>query len=117
MSISTTEISLNSTNSGMSGITATPSILRSANVLSGQQDASTFGLEAWRSELKTRINVATDEGNEFVDKFVPCNTTRPIIYHREGLASLFSTWTPESGKEKESYPILVRGCVETLSSV
>ncbi|KAI0692081.1 hypothetical protein C8T65DRAFT_745297 [Cerioporus squamosus] len=94
----------------MSGLNPTPIIIRSANVPTATQDTlQSFAEELWKSELKCRINIAQDVGEEFVKKFVPCNTQRPLIPHRAGLATLFSDWHPAPGQEKESYPILIRG--------
>ena len=96
----------------MSGLQPTPLAKKSPNDSPSaiQDTLKAVAEEAWRRELQHRVHVSGDDFTEYLRKYVPSNTPYPSTYDTDIPGDdLFAGWTPEPGKELDSYPHLVRG--------
>lgn len=94
----------------MSGIQATPFARKVTNQPVAVEDTlKARAQEGWRRELEHRVHISQDDDKDFLRKYVPSNTPYPFVSDLDILAKLFADWNPVAGKEKESYPHLVRG--------
>ncbi|KAI0689320.1 hypothetical protein C8T65DRAFT_588766 [Cerioporus squamosus] len=101
----------------MSGVHPTPCSAKSVNDVTKHQDRLQLYVEEhWKREIKYRINVSRDTGNEFLRKFVPASVPYPLPVDFNDLASVFDKWNPIAGEEKKSYPVLVKGLQSLVSS-
>ena len=70
-------------------------------------------LEGWKRELVDRINIYDGSNEKFIRTFVP---SRARCNFNTNIKGAFAGWTPESGKEKESYGVLVSVMVPHINS-
>ncbi|RPD62190.1 hypothetical protein L226DRAFT_426235, partial [Lentinus tigrinus ALCF2SS1-7] len=102
--------------SGMSGIQPTPLTAKSYyHITARHQVLQPFTEEGWKRELEHRINPSSDQADDFLKKFVPADPSADNCPSSCELKTLFKEWEPIAGKEKDSYPFLLKDLNKLVS--